>query len=308
MLSGIRARLMALVIATVVPFAVLVGGGLWLQWRTDQAQAIRSALMDARLVAAQVDDQLGNFESLMAGLSRAVSTDPGDVLANDAMLRRVRSELPAFVNSVMVLSLDGSLIGTSRDRGSVRVRSGDREYFHRVVAGERLVVSDPFVGHIVRQWLIAIARPVEDRTGAVRAVLLVSISLERFQDSLRVRELPPGGVIQVVNEKGTVITRSQDSAKWVGRNVLNSEPFSRHLAAGEASEAVLWPDDVERITASATAHWAPWRVSVGLPADIALANVESRLVWGAIASIATILVALGLAWTLSGRIITPLRQ
>ena len=56
MLSGIRARLMALVVATVVPFAVLVGVGLWLQWRSDQAQANRAALMDARLVAAQLDD------------------------------------------------------------------------------------------------------------------------------------------------------------------------------------------------------------------------------------------------------------
>jgi len=308
MLSGIRARLMALVIATVVPFAVLVGGGLWLQWRTDQAQATRAALMDARLVAAQVDDQLGNFESLMAGLSRAVSTDPADVGANDAMLRRVRTELPAYVNSVMVLAPDGLLIGTSRDRGSVRLRAGDREYFHRVLAGERLVVSDPFLGHVVRQWLIAIARPVEDRTGTVRAVLLVSIALERFQDVLRVRELPPGGVIQVVNENGIVIARSEDSGRWLGRKVLNDETFARHLAAGEAIEAVRWPDDVERITASATARWAPWRVSVGLPAGIAFGKVVSRLVWSAAASLATLLTALGLAWMLSGRIITPLRQ
>src|ERR1700745_2021067 len=120
MLSGIRARLMALVIAPVVAFAVLIGAGLWLQWRTDQAQATRAALMDARLVAAQLDDQLGNFESLMAGFNRGVSPDPAHIRTNDAMLRRVRAELPAYVNSVMVLSLDGSLIGTSRDRSSVR--------------------------------------------------------------------------------------------------------------------------------------------------------------------------------------------
>ena len=308
MLSGIRVRLMALVVATVVPFALLIGCGLWLQWRADQAQATRGALVDARLVAAQIDDHLGNFESLMAGLSRAVSTDSADVRTNDAMLRQVRTELPAYVNSVMVLAPDGWLIGTSRDRGSVRIRGGDRAYFQRVLAGERLVVSDPFVGHIVRQWLIAIARPVEDRSGRVRAVLLVSIALDRFQEALRVREPPPGGVIQIVNENGTVITHSQDSARWVGHNVRDDETFARHLAAGEASEAVRWPDNVERITASATAHWAPWRVSVGVPANIAFANVVSRLVWGAAAGVATILAALGLAWMLSGRIITPLRQ
>ena len=308
MLSGIRARLMALVVATVVPFAVLVGAGLWLQWRSDQAQANRAALMDARLVAAQLDDQLGNFESLMAGLSRAVSTDPADMRANDAMLRQVRAELPAYVSSVMVFSLDGVLIGTSRDRGSVRVRAADRDYFHRVVAGERLVVSEPLYAQLVRQWVIAIARPVEDRAGTPRGVLLVGILLDRLQESLRVRELPPGGVIQVVNEKGIVITRSVDSAQWMGGNVGDDSPFARHLAAAETTEPVRWPDGVERITASATAHWVPWRVSVGLPANIAFANVVSRLVWSVGASLATLLTALGLAWMLSGHIITPLRR
>src|SRR5262245_1284344 len=123
---------MALVVATVVPFAILIGCGLWVQWRNDQAQANRSAMTDAQLVAAQLDDQLGNFESLLAGLSYAVSTDPARVQANDVMLRRVAAELPSYVNSIRVFALDGTPLGSSKEPDPYRVRAAEREYFHRV--------------------------------------------------------------------------------------------------------------------------------------------------------------------------------
>ena len=91
---------MALVVAAFVPIAVLIGIGLWLQWRADEAQATQSALIEARVVASQVDDELGNFTSLLAGLSAAVSTNPADTLTNDAVLRRVKAELPDYVAAV----------------------------------------------------------------------------------------------------------------------------------------------------------------------------------------------------------------
>src|SRR5271168_687648 len=115
MLRGIRTRLLGLVIATVVPFATLIGGGLWTQWQSDQAQAVQSALADARLLAAKVDDEIGDLENLLIGLSRAVSTDPSNTLTNDVILRRVKSELPGYVSNILVASLDGQNIGTSNE-------------------------------------------------------------------------------------------------------------------------------------------------------------------------------------------------
>jgi len=114
--------------------------------------------------------------------------------------------------------------------------------------------------------------------------------------------------VQIVNQNGTVVTRSVDSATWVGKNLRQAVYVARHLMEKRASEAVLWPDNIERITGSATAHRVPWLVSVGLPADVALANVVSRLIWGAAASAVALLTALMLAWAFSGHIISPLRQ
>ena len=75
LLGSIRTRLLGLVFATVVPFTVLIAAGLWNQWRSDQAAAIERASNEARLLAAQVDDHIGNLESLLVGLSGAVSVN-----------------------------------------------------------------------------------------------------------------------------------------------------------------------------------------------------------------------------------------
>src|SRR5260370_10827941 len=107
MLRGIRARLLGLVIATVVPFAALVGSGLWTQWQGDHAQAFRSALIEARLLATRVDDQIGDLDSLLLGLSQAVSTNPDGIQANDTLLRRTKAELPDYIVSLLLSGTDG---------------------------------------------------------------------------------------------------------------------------------------------------------------------------------------------------------
>ena len=216
LLHGIRSRLLGLVLATVVPFIALIGVGLWSQWQDQQAAAIERAANEARLLAAQVDDHIGNVDNLMMGLSEGVSTNPADVRANDALLRRVKAELPDFINTILLFSLDGTNIGGSWAEGSQRVNVGGRGYFRQILAGQRLAVSEVRVGNVSREWIIIIARPVEDEAGRLRAILTVSTRLEHFQDALRVHALPPGSVFRIVNEHGIVIAQSRDGAHLIG--------------------------------------------------------------------------------------------
>jgi len=67
--SGIRARLLWLVAAAIIPFLVLSGIGLGTEWRREHDAAIRRALDEARLIAAQVDDHIavGAWRSEMNG-------------------------------------------------------------------------------------------------------------------------------------------------------------------------------------------------------------------------------------------------
>jgi len=310
MLRGIRTRLLGLVIATVVPFTALIGGGLWMQWRGDQTQAFRSALIEARLLAARVDDQIGDLDSLLLGLSQAVSSKPDDIQANDAVLRRTKAEAPDYIGSLLLSTLDGRNIGTSfvpAENGRTYV--GDRDYFRWILAGRQgVLIGNPVRGRTTGTWVTSVVRGLKGADGRLAAVLSVGIQVEHFQSALQVHDLPAGSIVQIINENGTVILRDDGSSDWVGRDLSEGEVAALHAASKEASASVLWPDQVERITGSAPLEHASWLVSVGLPSEPVLSNVVSRLAWGAGASLLTLLVALGLASAFSGRIISPLRQ
>src|SRR5882757_6372230 len=283
--SSIRTRMLGLVVATVIPFTALIGVGLWNQWRHDQAAAVQRAIDEARLTAAEVDDHIGNLESLLTGLSRAVSWDPADTAANDALLHQLKPELPAFIASLLLFSPDGTNIGTSSDAGRSFV--GDRAFFRQILAGQRRSISEVIRARTSIEW--------------------VGMLLEHIRNAFDIGRLPAGTAVQVVNEQGIVVARSNDSS-WINRDLSSNADVARHLAAREAGEFTVWPDGVERITGSSTAKLVPWLVSVGLPTDIAFAPVLLRLTWGALFALSTLLLTSAIAWTLSGRIVSPLRQ
>jgi diguanylate cyclase (GGDEF)-like protein/PAS domain S-box-containing protein len=305
---GIRARLLGLVVAAILPFIVLAAVGLWKEWRSEQEAAIGRALNEARLVAAQVDDHIGNLDNLLIGLSRAVSTDPADAGANNALLRHVKSQLPDFVSHILLLSSDGYSIATSFEGEADPINVRDRLYFKKMLAGEQLSIGEVLRGRVSGQWLINVARPVEDAGGRLLGVLTIGTWLEHFQDALRLDSLPAGSGVRVVGENGIVIGQNLSGPNWIGRDLSGSEAVLRHIRAKEASEVVRWSDGIERITGSSTAHRVPWLVSVGLPRDIAWAAVASSLGWGAVFCTSALLTAFAIAWMLSARIVRPVQQ
>ena len=307
LLRSIRSQLLGLVLATVVPFITLIGIGFWNQWSRDEAAAVQRATGQARLLAAQVDDHIGNLENLMTGLARALSTDPADAAANDLVLRQVKAELPDFVSNVILFSLDGNSIGTSSEV-LPRPYAGDRKFFAQILAGHRLGIGDVMRARQSGQLVVSVARPVLDKSGRLKAVLAVGTLLEHFQDALRIKDFPAGSVVSILDQNGIVIARSIGAAAWIGRDLGKLDIVARHLAAKEISEVAVWPDGVKRITGSSTAHSVPWLVSVGLPADIAFAAVARRLGWGLLFISIALAAAFAIAWMLSGRIVRPLRQ
>src|SRR2546421_5402933 len=265
MLPGsIRGKLLALVLAAALPFLALVGGGLWSEWRDTKATAKERALNDARVLAVQVDDHIGNVEHLLAGLSRAVSSDTADVSRNDALFHQVRRELPDFISGVSLFSLAGDNIGSSWSINQ-RTNISDRVEFQAILGGQLLALGEVHVGRTTGQWVVNIARRVEDQTGRVRAVLVMGTRLAHFQDALRMQALPPGAIVRIVNERGVVVAHSVNGPNWIGRDLAGSDVVARQIAAQEGSEEAVWSDGIARFTGYSTAHRAPWLVAVGLP-------------------------------------------
>jgi len=298
--------MLGLVVATVIPFTALIGVGLWNQWRHDHAAAVQRAIDEAGLIAVRVDDYFSNIESLIVGASRAVSWNPADIAKNDAILSQLKSEAPTVIANLLLFAADGTNIGLSSPIN--RVNGSNRRYFQQAMAGEQRAISEVFRSTNIDRWIVALARPIRDETGRIRAVLSIGTQLESFQDALGLARLPPGSVVRVINEHGIVVAQSDNGPDVIGADLSGAADVARYIVAREASEHTAWSDGVERITGSASAKLVPWLVSVGLPTDIAFAPVLRRLTLGALFALATLLITSAIAWTLSGRIVSPLRQ
>jgi diguanylate cyclase (GGDEF)-like protein/PAS domain S-box-containing protein len=306
LLCSIRSRLLGLAFAAVFPLAAVMMAALWLQWRNDRATATEHAVSEARLLAAQIDDRISAIDGLLSVIGQAVSFDPADRSANDALLRRVRIELPRGSSHILLFDLDGTNIGTSQDPDYPRPHAGDRVYFR-----EALADHSPAVGVPIRvrsgRWIVNVSRPIKDETGRIRAVLTVGPVLDDFQDALKLHALPPDSAITIVNPQGVLI--ASDSTEMTGQRV-SWDHLTQRMASREGSDISNWRhrDNVERVNGFATARAVPWLVTVGVPTNIAYAALASRLEWGALIIAGTLALAFAIAWLLSGRIVRPLRQ
>ena len=305
MFQGIRLRLLGLVLAAAVPFAALIGTGIWDQFRREQAQALGFALTEARAVAGRIDDRIGDLDSLLAGLSLAVSVDPDDVAFNDRLLVRALAEQPNYVSNISLLDLDGRLLGAGAEQ---RYDSTDQPYFHSVLAGERLAIGEPVRLPSQDDWIVPIAHPVESAEGKLRAVLTAATNVSRLQDVLTPRSLPLGSIVRLVDENGIVISDGLNNLNANDRNHVLYEKGLRHIVSKGTAEKFVWSDGIERITGNASSRRTRWVVSVGLPTEIVLAPVIRRLKWSLLSVAGALTAAFGIAWLFSTRIVSPLRQ
>ena len=299
---------MALVVATVLPLALLITGGVWFRWNMDQATAISQAIGEARLLAAQIDDHIGNLDNLLTGLAEAVSTDPRDIDANDDLLKRVKGELPDYVANISVLTPDGTSIGTS---GTGRhVSAAGRAFLMQVLAGRPVGIGDAMRGPVSGRWIVNVARPIKNRAGTLKGVITVGTWLERFQEALRLQDLPPGAVVTVVDQNGVVLARSASGAQWIGRNISSWSSLAKHRSEREGSFVSVWSqsDAVERVTAFTAAHDVPWTVLIGLPKATLFSLVAFRFAMASLFVSITLAIGFSIAWVLSGRLISPLQQ
>ncbi len=223
--------------AAAIPFVALFGTGPSSQLGVDESDARHHAAGAARSVAAKIDMHFGALENLLRRLGAAVSTDPSDVDANDALLRQAKSEQPAIIANIFLLARD-------------------------------LVVGNPIRSRSNLGWVIPVARPLM-HAGEIRAVLAAATFLDGFRDVIDIDDLPPGSVVRIVGDDGTEVTTiARDPAASAADPVRLGNP-ARQSQRKEGSEVVTLDGNVMRVVGFATTRRASWLVTVALPMDAA---------------------------------------
>ena len=304
-ITGLRKRLLFLVLGSVLPFLLLIGLVAQSHLADQQPIAAERALARSQRVADQLDDQLSSIEGVMRAVTLSIGAQPTDRAANDRVLRGLASSLGADLASWRVFDTAGRLIGSS-SAGDEAPRSDYMRSLWAARTDRDAFLTEPvktsWAGHIVHMIL-----PMRDTRGD-SAFLVAQIRLQRLRPIIHARGLPEGTAIAVLSDAGTVLGRVPAPDRWVGRNLSWFAPLRDSRGQSSGSIVATTPDGVERMLAFARTRNAPWLVWTGIPMTAVFAQARFEFLravgYGGLAFVLALLLAM---WQAS-RIIDPLKR
>jgi hypothetical protein len=308
---GIRARLFLLILLAVVPLAVLEIVRLPRQRAINERLAKREAERVAAVLGSKADVELGKVSTAVSVLTTALIADRESATSNDALLRSAVAATRSVFPVVMALqTVADENVGTSAepigDRGTLK--AAGRSYFDRALRDTGVVVGEAVVSRRDAIWSVHVARAVHGRDGRTTGVLLAGIRLGDLQKLLGDSLVPAGAVVTVVDQTGRILARSLNHERWVGRQVFNADSQVIAHSGRLPTTITTGIDGGLLMLANHPVQSAPWMLYVGIPLDVAYAEVRRQFNRDLFVGSLTTLLALFLAWLVGGRIAQPVRS
>ena len=306
---SIRARLLLLVLALGLPLLAYIAIDAAGEVRADRELAKERSLAVARVVAARLDDYVGDINQLLATLSHVVAIGPEHASENDALLREMQRDLPSHINNVAMWTLSGVNVGSLNPETRVKgVSVADRHYFKDAISSRKLSLEAPIVARTTGELVAIFARPVV-RGDSVLGVVSASTQLKHVQGFLdREANLPKASVITVIDPQGIVLARSAETDKWLGKDVSEQPAIRNILLQGEGMAEGAGVDAVVRLYGYTTASSVPWLVHVGIPPESAMTPAWLHLYRDLTLGGALLLIAVIVAVWIGETIASPMQQ
>ena len=205
-ISSIRTRLAWLVAACLVPAFIMAGALVYAYYGNEQAKSVRDASASVNALTFDVDRELVSLETVLFALATSPHLTSRDLVAFDRQARELVKD--RRIENVILADTSGQqLSNTRRPAGTPLPRVGDPELVKRALFSQRPVISDLFIGQVLKQPLISIGVPIV-RDDQVIYVLIASILPERFAELL-MQQRVTGGLVELLDRNGKVIAQNR---------------------------------------------------------------------------------------------------
>ncbi|KYZ76791.1 chemotaxis protein [Anaerosporomusa subterranea] len=167
---------------------------------------------DMELLISQLED-LANIQIIRTG------SDKGQIVT---VMAEAQKRLGTF-DVIIFASPDGSGVVNT---GATATYS-ERDYFKKVIATKKLVVSDPLVSKATGKLAVVLAVPVMNN-GQLSGVLIGTFSMERLSAAIAELKFLDTGYGQLADDGGTIIAHP-DSSELVGKLNLREKKINAEL-------------------------------------------------------------------------------
>ncbi len=277
--SSLKVRLLLLVLLAVVPALGLILYTDLEERRIAIANARRDALRVARIVATNKDRLIQETQQLLMVLAQLPPVRTHDSRSCSKFFSRLLQRYPLYAN-LGAVAPDGDVF-CSAIPFTAPTNVTDRAYFRRALEKQDFAVGEYQIGRITGKASINFGYPVLDDAGQVRAVVFAAMDLGWLNRLAAEAQLPKGSVVTLLDQKGTILARTPDPGEWVGKSATEMPVVRAVLAQREGMVEAPDLDGIPRFFGFTQLRGATQAgylyVSVGIPKEVALAEVNRIL-------------------------------
>ena len=298
-LSGLRARLIGLVLFAAIP---AVGLTLYIARHSGEFAA-HHTLEDAkglvRLAALDYERLVESSRHLLRTLAQLSDIRTHNANACHNLLVNLKTGYPHYAN-LGAIRPDGRIF-CSAEPMPKSVNVTDRDYFRRAVATRGFAAGDYQIGRITGKPVLVLNYPAYDKQGRLQVMVFAALDLTWLNQLTPKIQFPSGSTLLVIDEHGTILNRWPNPEKWIGK-LYENLPLKQAILSTQAEGYIETADfdGVQRLYA-----FAPLRtdasdhkayISIGIPRDVAYAEI-GRILTRTLAGLALVIVlTLVAAW------------
>jgi signal transduction histidine kinase len=236
--SGLRFRLLLLVVLACTPLVVLTLHTAWEDRRRARTAWRQRGQKLIQVANREEDKLLGETQQLllaMAESSQALLRNPRGA---KKLMDHLFTAYPRYSNLGVVLT-NGDVLASAAPMPEASNQSG-REYFRRTVANRAFSVGDYPTKRTFERPTVSFGYPVLDRSGQLQAVVFAALDLDwfnRFGTELQT-QVPKGATWTAVNTNGAILVRYPGPEAWVGKS-LPEKPLLNTVFNGGSGDVEL---------------------------------------------------------------------
>lgn len=296
---GIRTSLVALVVGCILPIALVSAFLIFDFYQREQTRLIANNISRARAMVATIDWHFSSTQAALYALGTAHRLEQGDLKGFHASARQALRNMHA--DSIVVVDPAGQLLlSTRRPFGAALPRAANPALMARVLETGKAGVSDLYVGSIFQRFIYTVSVPVR-RADTLRFLLNASSSPSQLAGVLSEQKLPDSWRAAIVDGSGTIVARTHDIEKFLGKKV-SPVLLQRMRMAGEDGFESTTLDGIPVITVYSRSAASNWSVVLGMPMAELTAGLQRTLAWLIVATLAALGIGIALAWFIGGRV------
>ena len=300
---GLRVRLILLVFIAIVPALILILHNAKRDRDVSAERIQEDAQRIVEIAASRQTRFIDSARQLLAVLAELPEVAWGDSAGCNRFVKGLTDRYSVYGNLGRI-DAEGNLV-CSAIGFSGTLNLADRSYFRRAKDSKDFAIGDYQIGKVTNRGSVDFGYPILNRSGEVEGVIYAALDLTWLTHLAAESRLPEGASLSILDSQGTILARFPDPEKWAGKPVPDAPLFQILQLRNQATRELIGVDGVKRLYAFTTLSGKPQTgqmyVVVGIPKEIAFAEVDQSLQrnlgWLGVAC----LLALATAWFIGNR-------